>query len=202
MPCIPSLNSLHKIFSLFSKLLLLHISFTSISLANTCSNQQTLQLANKAKEEINTRLYITLATIDSHASPWNAPVYSAFDPSYHFYWMSSVKSQHSKNIRSNSKTFAVIYNSTAKEGTGFGVYLQGKSYELDYHHINAIKHAIGIMGARIHRSDLPAYSNYLAPFPRRVYVFIPHKIWINVITIIHGKKVDERLEITKCLLKV
>ena len=42
--------------------------------------------------------------------------------------MSAVDSQHSKNIRSNHKTFAVIYNSTVKEGTGFGVYFQGNSY--------------------------------------------------------------------------
>ena len=44
--------------------------------------------------------------------------------------MSAVYSQHSKNIRFHSKTFAVIYDSTAVEGTGFGVYLQGDTLEL------------------------------------------------------------------------
>jgi pyridoxamine 5'-phosphate oxidase-like protein len=160
-----------------------------------------IQIVNKAKEEINKRLYLTLATVDNNSAPWNAPVYSAFDLNYNFYWMSSLVSQHSTNIRSNSKTFAVLYDSTVLEGTGFGVYLSGNSYELDSIDINEINHGITVMGERIHRSDLPPASNYLSPFPRRVYKFIPLQAWVNTIVDIQGKKVDQRLEITNCLLK-
>jgi hypothetical protein len=159
-----------------------------------------IQIVKKAKEEINNRLYLTLATVDDNSAPWNAPVYSAFDSKYHFYWMSSSNSQHSKNIRFNNRTFAVIYNSTAPEGTGFGVYLRGHSYELNAKNMDEINHGISVMGMRIHRSHLPPASDYLSPFPRRIYKFIPHQAWVNTMVIIQGKKVDQRLEITNCLL--
>lgn len=166
-----------------------------------CFDPQMIQMVNKAKTEINNRMYLTLATVDDNSAPWNAPVYSAFDVKYNFYWMSSITSQHSKNIRSNNKTFAVLYDSTVNEGTGFGVYLRGNSYELDATDINEIDHGIAVLGARIHRSDLPPSSDYLAPFPRRVYKFIPMQVWVNTIVNIQGKKVDQRLEITDCLLQ-
>lgn len=165
-----------------------------------CFDPKIIQLVDKAKKEINDRLYLTLATVDDNHLPWNAPVYSAFDEKFHFYWMSSLTSQHSKNIRFNKNTFAVIYNSTAPEGTGFGVYLRGKSDELDVNDIENINHGIAVMGARIHRTNLPPASDYLYPFPRRVYEFIPQQIWVNIVVDIQGKKVDERLEITQCLL--
>ncbi len=169
-------------------------------LGQECSDPNIIQVVAKAKEEIKSRLYLTLATVDNNSSPWNAPVYSAFDKEYNFYWMSSLKSQHSKNIRYNSKTFAVIYDSTVPEGMGFGVYLRGNSYELNSIDIDEITHGIAVMATRLHRFDLPPIRNYLFPFPRRVYKFIPHQVWVNTIVTIQGKKVDQRLEITRCLL--
>jgi len=178
-----------------------HVGFAGEKLLDQgCSDPQMVQVVAKAKEEIKNRLYLTLATVDNNSSPWNAPVYSAFDQKYNFYWMSSLTSQHSKNIRYNSKTFAVIYNSTVPEGTGFGVYLRGNSYELNSRDINDITYGIAVMAARIHRSDLPPANDYLFPFPRRVYKFIPHQAWVNRIVTIQGKKVDQRLEVTRCLL--
>jgi hypothetical protein len=169
--------------------------------SDKCSDPQIIQLVDKARKEINDRMYLTLATVDENSSPWNAPVYSAFDENYNFYWMSAVTSQHSKNIRFNNKTFSVIYDSTVPEGTGFGVYLRGDSYELNSNDVDEIKHGIAVMGTRIHRSDLPPPSDYLAPFPRRVYKFIPHQVWVNTIATIQEKKVDQRLEITQCFKK-
>lgn len=165
-----------------------------------CFEPQMNQIVNKAKEEMSRLLYITLATVDEYFSPWNAPVYSAFDGQYHFFWMSSLSSQHSKNIRFNNKTFVVVYDSTATEGTGFGVYLRGDSYELDAMDLDEINYGIALLGARIHRSDLPPASDYLYPFPRRVYKFIPKQAWVNTVVNIQDKKVDQRLEITDCLL--
>ena len=182
-------------------LFFVHVGFAAdMLLDQKCSDPQMIQIIAKAKEEIKERLYLTLATVDNNSSPWNAPVYSAFDLKYNFYWMSSLTSQHSKNIRFNSKTFAIIYDSTVPEGTGFGVYLRGNSYEMNSKDIDEIIHGIAVMSARIHRSDLPPASDYLFPFPRRVYKFIPHQAWVNTIVTIKGKKVDQRLEITHCLL--
>ena len=166
----------------------------------TCSDPQMILLVDKAKKEINDRLYLTLATVDESASPWNAPVYSAFDQQYHFYWMSALSSQHSKNIRLNGNVFSVIYDSTAPEGTGFGVYIRGHARDLNTSDVDEINHGIAVMGARIHRTDLPPASNYLPPFPRRVYQFIPDQIWVNIIINDQGQKIDKRLEITQCIV--
>ena len=89
-----------------------------------------LELVSRAKEVIHQILYITLATSDEKGNPWNSPVYSAFDKNYIFYWASWSENQHSKNIRENENVFVVIYDSTVPEGTGFGVYMKGKAYEL------------------------------------------------------------------------
>jgi hypothetical protein len=175
-----------------------HTSFAIETLS--CFDPPMVQIVIKAKKEINNRLYLTLATVDNNSDPWNAPVYSAFDEKYTFYWMSSLTSQHSKNIRLNSKTFAVMYDSTVLEGTGFGVYLRGNSYELNSIDIEEIIHGIRVLGTRIHATDFPKASDYLSPFHRRVYKFIPEQAWVNTIVTIQGKKLDQRLEITHCLL--
>jgi uncharacterized protein YhbP (UPF0306 family) len=165
-----------------------------------CSDPQVIQRVDKAKKEIHDRMYLTLATVDENAAPWNTPVYSAFDKKYNFYWMSSVTSQHSRNIRFNGNVFSVIYDSTASEGTGFGVYMRGHSRELNSSDLEEINHAIAIMAARIHRVDLPPASHYLTPFPRRIYQFIPDQVWVNILMTVKGQKVDKRLEITRCII--
>jgi hypothetical protein len=180
--------------------ILLFFSRISFALDQPCADFDMHQWVTKAKEEIDHRLYLTLATVDQHADPWNAPLYFAFDERYHFYWMSSIKSQHSKNIRFHSTSFVVIYDSTVPEGKGFGVYLRGHSYELNAKNKNEILHGIAVMGKRIHRAQLPSTHDYLFPFPRRIYTFIPDKIWINTRVMVQGKKVDKRLDISRCFL--
>lgn len=168
--------------------------------AMDCSSPEITSILSKAKNEISHRLYITLATVDKNSSPWNAPVYTAYDNQYTFYWMSATTSQHSQNIRANGKTFAVIYDSTVPEGTGFGVYLRGNSYELNEANVNEIKHGISVIASRIQRPYRRPASEFLSPNPRRVYKFIPSQAWVNAIIMVDGKKVDKRVEITKCLL--
>jgi hypothetical protein len=174
--------------------------YYSTTLGQKCSDPQMVEFVNKAKKEIHNRIYLTLATVDKKSSPWNTPVYSAFDQKYNFYWMSATTSQHSRNIRYNSRTFAVIYDSTVPEGAGFGVYFRGNAYELNSRDLNEIKHGIEVMGKRIYRSALPSANDYLSPFQRRVYKFIPHQIWVNTVINFQGKKIDKRVEITNCML--
>jgi uncharacterized protein YhbP (UPF0306 family) len=61
------------------------------------------QLNKRAKEIIELILYITIATVSKDGTPWNSPVYSAFDEDYNFYWASDQNGQHSKNIAENDK---------------------------------------------------------------------------------------------------
>lgn len=182
------------------------VLFSSLSLAKNdselrCYDPQMITLVDKAKNEINERMYLTLATVDKKSTPWNTPVYSAFDQQYNFYWMSTFTSQHSRNIRYNRRTFVVMYDSTVPEGKGFGVYMRGNAYELNLRDLVEIKHGIEVMGKRIHRALLPSAYDYLSPFPRRVYKFIPQQVWVNTVLNIKGNRIDQRVEITHCLFR-
>lgn len=98
-----------------------------------------LVTASKIIEDIK---YMNLASVCEDGSPWNTPVYCAYDEDLTFYWASWRLNQHSKNIRRNSKVFVTIYNSKVKEGEGFGVYMKGNAYQID----NPLKVLVGIRG--------------------------------------------------------
>src|SRR5689334_9999092 len=109
--------------------------------------------AVRAKEIIQKILYITIATVDGNNQPWNTPVYSAFDERYNFYWASDQNGQHSRNIAVNNKIFLVIYDSTAKEGTGEGVYVLAKAYMLAQE--EEIRSALSYLDGRVHKKKDP-----------------------------------------------
>lgn len=135
-------------------------------------------LVNKAKEIISKILYITIATSTKDGTPWNSPVYSAYDENYNFYWASDQNGQHSKNIRENNKVFIVIYDSTVPEGTGEGVYIQAKAHALTDE--NQIHEALGYLyrrkGQDLHKRDA---KEFLGDYPRRIYKAVPEKVWMN-----------------------
>ena len=86
--------------------------------------------SERAKEIISKIIYITIATVSRDGLPWNTPAYSSFDENYNFFWVSSKEAVHSMNIRNNPNVFLAIYDSTVKEGSGEGVYIKAKAYEL------------------------------------------------------------------------
>jgi hypothetical protein len=75
--------------------------------------------------------YLTIATVCSEGTPWNSPVSSFYDSELNFFWGSFTENIHSQNIRRDNRVFAVVYDSTAAEGTGEGVYMLGTAAELD-----------------------------------------------------------------------
>ncbi len=154
-----------------------------------------MDLVAKAKSIIQKILYITIATVDANGQPWNSPVYSAFDEAYNFYWASDQNGQHSKNIAANNKIFIVIYDSTAPEGTGEGVYIQAKAYMLTQ--TEEIEHALRYLDGRVNKKKDP--QTRLAQFqgekPRRVYKAVPEKVWINDDGDIDGNYIDIRREV-------
>ncbi|OGK24180.1 hypothetical protein A3A46_00525 [Candidatus Roizmanbacteria bacterium RIFCSPLOWO2_01_FULL_37_13] len=87
-------------------------------------------LIKAAAKIIKNILYINIATITPDGKPWNSPVYCAYDKNLNYYWLSWKLNQHSKNVRNNPSAFVTIYDSTVPAGTGFGVYFEGKAYEL------------------------------------------------------------------------
>ena len=87
-------------------------------------------LIKAATKVIKNILYINIASITPSGKPWNTPVYCAYDKDLSYYWLSWRLNQHSKNIRNNPDVFVTVYDSTVPAGTGFGVYFEGKAYEL------------------------------------------------------------------------
>lgn len=106
-----------------------------------------LDSAVKILKSIN---HMTLATVCEDGSPWNTPVSPTPSNDLVFRWGSNEESVHSRNVRREPRVFVVIYDSTAPDGVGEGVYMQGTAKELD------------------------EYSGSL-----RLYVFTPTKVWIN-----------------------
>lgn len=149
-------------------------------------------LTNKAKRIISKILYITIATCTKAGKPWNSPVYSAFDENYNFFWASDQNSQHSKNIKENNQVFIVVYDSTVPEGTGEGVYIQARAFELiDKEEITqALNYLDGRVNKKPHTSD-----QFLGEMPRRVYKAVPEKFWVNDDGEINGNYIDVRHEV-------
>lgn len=150
---------------------------------------------NKAKKIISKILYITIATSSKDGAPWNSPVYSAFDEDYNFFWASDQNGQHSKNIAENNKVFLVIYDSTAPEGTGEGVYIQAKAYKLE--DSKDIQHGLNYLDGRVNKKkdSTTRVAQFQGDKPRRVYKAVPEKFWINGDGDINGEYIDIRMKV-------
>jgi nitroimidazol reductase NimA-like FMN-containing flavoprotein (pyridoxamine 5'-phosphate oxidase superfamily) len=148
--------------------------------------------AARAKQILSEILYITIATVDAAGRPWNAPVYSAYDEEYNFYWASAIHSEHSRNIRGNPNIFLVIYDSTVPEGTGEGVYIQAKAYELADEH--ETKAALRYYYGRANKAP-PSASAFLGSRPRRIYKAVPERVWMNDLKEVDDTTIDVRIEI-------
>jgi uncharacterized protein YhbP (UPF0306 family) len=120
--------------------------------------------------------YATVATVSDNGQPWNSPVFTAYDSQFHFYWFSDKESQHSKNIRSTGTCFIVVYDSTAPEGTGEGVYIQATVRELLD---DEVLEAKAICDARLGKTKNRDISTYTGDAPLRGYKATPVKVWIN-----------------------
>lgn len=151
-------------------------------------------MEDKAKEILQKIIYITIATSDKNGMPWNSPVSSAFDEEYNFYWTSNKNGQHSQNIRGNPNVFLVIFDSTAPEGTGEGVYVKAKAYELNDE--TEIQHALETnykrKGESGHHHEP---KEFLGDYPRRFYKAVPETFWINGGGDINGNYIDIRAEV-------
>ena len=131
----------------------------------------------RAAEILNKILYITIASVSQENKPWNTPVYSAFDSELNFYWFSDKNSQHSQNVRASKEAFLVIYDSTAPEGTGEGVYIQVSVEELNDE--TKVLHALKVMDERVGKAKERNFADYSGNAVLHVYKATPQKIWMN-----------------------
>lgn len=142
----------------------------------------------RVKEILEKIIYATVATASKDGRPWNSPVAHVYDDELNIYWFSDRESQHSRNIAQNKDAFIVIYDSTAPEGQGEGVYFQVKIEELC--EIVDIQKALDLGKS----NETP--DDFLSDANRRYYKAIPQKIWMNDAEIKDGKFIkDYRVEI-------
>ncbi len=144
----------------------------------------------KAKIILDKISYATLATVDENGQPWNSPVWSIHE-GFTFYWVSWKENQHSKNVRSNGRVFIVVYDSTAPEGTGEGVYIQAKASEVK--NKSEIEKILKLR-SKTKPTNRKA-EEFMGNYPRRWYRAIPEKVWMNDDGDINGNFVDVRKEI-------
>jgi nitroimidazol reductase NimA-like FMN-containing flavoprotein (pyridoxamine 5'-phosphate oxidase superfamily) len=148
---------------------------------------------SRAKEIIAENIYLTMATSDTQGNPWISPVYCAYDSDYNFYWTSNPNARHSKNIKENGGKIAfIVFNSSVAEGTGEGVYFEGRAYEMSEEKEMAA--ALELYYSRKHKSTKPA-GDFLGDSPRRLYKAVPEKIWMNTDEKINGYIIDAKVEV-------
>ena len=135
------------------------------------------QHQNRAREIVQRILYVTIATASAEGQPSNSPVYSAYDNHANFYWASSPKAQHSRNIDDNGKAFLVIYDSTVPEGRGEGVYVEATAAALS--DPAEIAEAMRNLARRAGKQYGPETDRLLEARLQCVYRATPQRLWVN-----------------------
>lgn len=130
----------------------------------------------RVREIISKNQYLTIATVSEDRSPWNSPVYFAYDENYNLYWASDEYSNHSQNIKNDPRVFIVIYNSTTPEGVGEGVYIQAVAVQLNEE--EEINKAFNLLIRRGHSFPWKI-QEFLDNSRTKIYKAKPEYIWIN-----------------------
>ncbi|MFD3619831.1 pyridoxamine 5'-phosphate oxidase family protein [Streptomyces sp. NPDC058676] len=79
--------------------------------------------AEIARGIVEASLYMVLATADADGRPWSSPVYFAHLECLEFYWLSSPQAAHSRNLAVRPQVGIAVFDSSAANGTGQGVYM-------------------------------------------------------------------------------
>jgi nitroimidazol reductase NimA-like FMN-containing flavoprotein (pyridoxamine 5'-phosphate oxidase superfamily) len=83
-----------------------------------------------ARRVIDANHYMTLATVDDDGRPRLAPVYYTCARYSDFYWVSSPRATHSRNIGERPQVEIVIFDSTAQVGEGEAVFITGSANDV------------------------------------------------------------------------
>jgi pyridoxine/pyridoxamine 5'-phosphate oxidase len=88
-------------------------------------------LADAAREIIDSNQYMTLATADADGRPWASPVWFAHEDYTRFLWVSKPDALHSRNLSARTEAGIVIFDSTVPMGGARAVYLEATAERLD-----------------------------------------------------------------------
>jgi hypothetical protein len=125
-------------------------------------------VAAEARAIIDGNLYMVIATADPTGQPWPSPVYYAHRDYRDFFWVSDPDAAHSRNLRERREVGAVIFDSTARVGSGQGAYILGVAHELPGHEV---EEGIGIFATRTagHGGEEWAVEDVRPPSRHRLY---------------------------------
>ena len=129
----------------------------------------------EAKEIIANNIYMTIATASTDGSPWVSPVFFAYDDKYNLYWTSDKNSRHSNLVRKNELVAIVIFDSSAPEGEGDGVYFEARASELNDR--KEVEKAMIILGARVKQDEfrIKKTTEVTEGGAWRIYKAVPYK---------------------------
>jgi hypothetical protein len=130
-----------------------------------------------------------LATAARDGTPWNSAVYFAFDGRA-FYWSSHRDAVHSRNIAANPSVFLLVFDSTADDDSGHGVYSRACARELTTE--RSIEIALGALAQRRGQSRRPT-ADFMGDHPRRMYEAVPETCWTNIVRQRDDYYYDERV---------
>ena len=150
----------------------------------------------QAKKIIADNIYMTIATASLDGKPWISPVFFAYDDAYNLYWVSDKNSRHSNLIRENNKVAIVIFDSSAPEGEGDGVYVEAQVVELD--DTQEVEKAMSILSNRVTQEEfkIKKIGEVTEEGVWRIYKAIPQSISkLKEGEYINGQYVDRRIEV-------
>ncbi|HMS25185.1 MAG TPA: pyridoxamine 5'-phosphate oxidase family protein [Acidimicrobiia bacterium] len=148
---------------------------------------QFVDLTPTAQKIISGIFYMTIASVNEDHSPWISPVYFNYDDECNLYWISFKDAIHSRNVTMNKKASISIFDSTAPNWKGDGVYLQCdvEVLEADVDIAQGIKSYYG--GRHVpHALDHKEISDYQTNKPWRIYKAAPY----DIATLGEGSEVD------------
>src|SRR6266705_634469 len=104
---------------------------------------------DRARRIIASNLYMTLATTTKDGNPWSTPVFYSVDDNYTFYWYSRKDTRHSLTIKENNHVAASILG-VGNDDEGFGVYIEGKAFEVTE---DELPHALDVYAQKGAKTD-------------------------------------------------
>ena len=90
----------------------------------------TQELADLAREVIDSNRYLALGTADAWGHPWVTPVWFASEDYRRFHWVSSPEARHSRNLRARPEVAMTIFDSSVLPGSAQALYMSGVAEEL------------------------------------------------------------------------
>jgi hypothetical protein len=149
-------------------------------------------LLRSASEVLDRIEHATVATVSVDGRPWNTPVYFARQRDS-FYWISRRDAQHSTNIGNNGRAFLIVFDSSRKDSSGAGVYVEADAASLVDD--GDIRDALEVIYRR-REKPVPSVTEYSARAVHAVYRARALRVWSNVLHASGEVPWDERVEIT------